>query len=109
MRKTLLTILFLALTVPVIGQEPKSHPVTVLIDSRPEFAEVRVDGKFVGSTPLNYRLTPGVHKLELTRMRYGAWIRELTVTEGIPTRVVGLLDEPSAAKPCPTETPAATR
>jgi len=51
---------------------------------------------------LNYRLTPGVHELELTRARYGSWVRELTVTEGLPTRVTALLEAPTSEKPCPT-------
>ena len=55
-----------------------------------------------GTTPLNYRLTPGVHELELTRARYGSWVRELTVTEGLPTRVTALLEAPTSEKPCPT-------
>jgi hypothetical protein len=106
MRKTVLPILLLlALTVPLIGQQPANTPksnVSILIDSRPDFAEIRIDGKFIGTTPLNYRLTPGVHQLELTRARYGSWVRELTVTEGLPTRVTALLEAPATEKPCPT-------
>jgi len=106
MRKTALPMMILlALTVPLIGQEPAKTPksnVGILIDSRPDFAEIRIDGKFIGTTPLNYRLAPGVHQLELTRARYGSWVRELTVTEGLPTRVTALLETPTTERPCPT-------
>ena len=111
MRKTVLPVLILlALTVPLIGQEPSNTPkrnVSILIDSRPDYAEIRIDGKFIGTTPLNYRLSPGVHKLELTRGRFSPWVRELTVTEGLATRVTALLDSPTAEKPCAMETPGA--
>jgi hypothetical protein len=110
MRKTVLPVLILlALTVPLIGQQQSNAPkgnVSILIDSRPDYAEIRIDGRFIGTTPLNYRLTPGVHKLELTRGHFNSWVRELTVTEGLPTRVTALLDSPAAEKPCATETPA---
>src|SRR6266568_1750765 len=110
MRKTLLPVLFLLmLTVPLIGQEPattnKTRPVSVFIDSRPDFAEIQVDGKFIGTTPLNYRLTPGTHRVTLTRSRFTTWSRELLVTDGVPTRVGGLLEQTTAQNPCATETP----
>jgi len=108
MPKTILPILLLlALTVPLIGQEPatsvKSY-TPVVIDSRPDYAEIQIDGKFVGTTPLSYRLTPGVHRVSLTRQRYSPWVRDLTVTS-VPTRVGALLDQTSAQNPCTTETP----
>lgn len=110
MRKSILPmLLLLVLTVPLIGEEPatvaKSNAVPVLMDSRPDYAEIQVDGKFIGTTPLNYRLTPGVHRISLTRLRYSPWVRDLTVTANIPTRVAALLEENVAQKaPCPTET-----
>ena len=112
MRKAILPLLLLvALTIPLVGEEPapvvKIHAVPVVIDSRPDYAEIQVDGKFIGTTPLNYHVTPGVHRISLTRLRYSPWVRDLTVTAGIPTRVAALLEETTAPKPCPTETPAA--
>ncbi len=110
MRKLLLPALFLLmLTAPLIGEEPataaKSRSVSVYIDSRPDFAEIQVDGKFIGTTPLNYRLTPGMHRVTLTRSRFAPWTRDLLVTDGIPTRVAGLLEQTTAQNPCATETP----
>jgi len=109
MRKTILPILLLlALTVPLIGQEPATSDKSytpVVIDSRPDYAEIQIDGKFVGTTPLSYRLTAGVHRVALTRQRYSSWVRDLVVTNGIPTRVGALLEQTSAQNPCATETP----
>lgn len=112
MRKMILpTMLLLALTIPLIGEEPaatpKSYAVPVTIDSRPDYAEIQIDGKFVGTTPLNYRLSPGVHRLSLTRSRYSPWVRDLMVTDGVPTRVGALLDQTTAQKPCASEAPSA--
>jgi hypothetical protein len=61
---------------------------------------VRIDGAFVGTTPLPYRLAPGVHKIELQRRSYQTWSRDLTVATETPTNVTALLDE-REAKPCP--------
>ena len=89
-----LTPLFMAADSPT-----KAHTVPVQIDSNPGLAEVWLDGKFVGSTPLPYRLTPGDHKIELVRPRYTAWTRTLTVMPEQSTRVAALLQE-SNDKPC---------
>ncbi len=90
-----LTPLLLAADTPPL--KPRAMPVQ--IDSRPDFAEVWIDGKFVGSTSLNYRLTPGEHKIELVRMRYATWSRTLTVMPDQPTRVTALMQE-TTEKPC---------
>jgi hypothetical protein len=99
--KRLLPLLFVLLAVPAIAQTPDSaRPVNVMIDSRPDFAEVRIDGVFVGSAPLQYRLAPGVHKITMVRPRYASWTRELTVNAGMSTRVVALLEE-TGREQCP--------
>ena len=81
------------------SSEANPRAVGVTIDSRPDHAEVEIDGKFVGTTPLPYRLTPGEHKITLSRMHYSNWSRELTVTPEISTRVTAILDE-AEKKPC---------
>ncbi len=91
------------LLIPVIAaaqSEKTERLIPVYFNSRPEFAEVRVDGVFVGTTPLPYRLTPGVHKIELSRQRFQPWTRELFVSADVPTNVTALLDE-RESKPCP--------
>lgn len=99
MRKAL-PILLLLMTVPLIGQEKqRPHTTSVMIDSRPDYAEIVVDGKFIGTTPLNYRLTPGVHRIELTRPGYSVWVRDLTVSDEVATRVAPILLEAPREKP----------
>jgi PEGA domain len=101
-KKLMIAALFLlALTPLMIAADTplKVHMVPVHIDSRPDLAEVWIDGKFVGSTTLSYRLTPGEHKVELVRPRYATWTRTLTVEPEQPTRVAALLQE-SGEKPC---------
>ena len=71
----------------------------VILDSRPDMAEIHLDGKFIGTTPVEYRLSPGVHHLELTRgNRFSPWVRDLSVGD-VPTRVTALLE--STENPCP--------
>jgi hypothetical protein len=103
-KKSLLFLVFLLILTPLIISadtplQKEAHTVPVLIDSRPDLAEVWIDGKFVGSTSLSYRLTPGDHKVELVRPRYTTWTRTLTVMPYQSTRVAALLQE-SSDKPC---------
>ena len=100
-----LFVVLALLVIPLIAsaQSERSEPrlVPVHFNSRPEWAEVRVDGAFVGTTPLPYRLTPGVHKIEMQRRSFQNWSRDLTVISEAPTNVTALLDE-REAKPCPS-------
>lgn len=101
-KRTMLAVLVLAATAAFAqsSDSEKARPVSVSFDSRPEYAEIRVDGKFVGSAPLAYRLTPGTHKIEVARTRYAQWVRELSVADGTPTRVVALLDPATRNERC---------
>lgn len=73
----------------------------VLIDSRPEHAEIVLNGKFVGTTPLNYALTAGEHRIELKRIGYSGWDRALTLPPGTATKVVAILEpKERASAPC---------
>lgn len=81
----------------VSADEPVENPVEsrlvgVMFDSRPNHAEVWIGGKFVGTTPMNYRLAPGDHTISLSRLRYSKWTRELTIASGIATRVTAILE-----------------
>lgn len=102
-KKSLMALLFLLALTPLLlatdAAPVKPHATTVVIESRPDLAEVWIDGKFVGSTSLGYSLTPGEHKIELVRPRYATWTRTLTVAPNQPTRVAALLQE-SNDKPC---------
>jgi len=91
-----LFVLILVAGASVAGDHPDPQPtvrVPVSIQSHPDYADIYLNGKFVGSTSIEQRLTPGVHVIEIRRDGYSSWRRELTVTAGNPTRVVALLDK----------------
>ena len=69
----------------------RDQKVGVHFISKPDDADLYVDGKFVGSTDLGMRLTPGVHRIEIRLDGYEPWQRELTVTPDNPTRVAARL------------------
>jgi len=102
-KKILLPLLLLFILTPLIisaDTPPRPHPSpTVVFESRPDAAEVWIDGKFVGSAPLSYRVAPGNHKLEVSRAKYATWTRTLTVEADQPTHVAALLQE-GGEKPC---------
>ena len=103
LRKISVALAVFALLVPLLalGQTDKPEPrlIPVHFDSQPAFAEIRVDGVFIGTAPLQYRLAPGVHKIELTRRGFQTWQRELFVSADAPTNVTALLED-HAVKPC---------
>jgi hypothetical protein len=100
LHKKLLLLLLLLTPILLAADAPnKPRPTPVQIDSRPDLSEVWLDGKFVGSTPVAYRLTPGEHKIELVHPRYATWARTLTVMPDQPTRVAALMQE-KTEKPC---------
>jgi hypothetical protein len=73
-------------------QAPKSNvTVPVHFVSRPDYADLYIDGKFVGSTDLSLRLQPGARTIEIKRDGYASWRRELIVSAGNPTRVAAVL------------------
>jgi hypothetical protein len=75
-----------------IGAQPAFGEVS--ISSNVANAEVFVDGKFIGNTPLvGLRLPGGTYAIEVVAKGYVSWVRELTVVSRSPTRVVAELDE----------------
>lgn len=90
----LLLLFALACTSSTAAVKPRAvadHTVSVTIESRPTDSEVYVAGKFVGTTPMVARLTPGDHKIEVRSPEGGTWQRELTVLANSPTRVKAYL------------------
>lgn len=71
-----------------VARESKVH---VQFFSRPDNSDVYIDGKFVGSSDVGLRLSPGVHSIEIKHEDYESWTRELTVTAENPTRVAAML------------------
>ena len=80
-----------------IAPEPPAAPAEgraeVTFDANVPNAEVIIDGAFVGNTPIaSYKLTAGLHTIEITAPKRKSWKRELKVTAGSVTRVVGVLE-----------------
>lgn len=89
---TLAAVSLLA-TVAFAGTEPqpRESKVPVQFNSKPEYAELYIDGKFVGTTDVGLRVLPGDRVIEMRRDGYETWRRELWVTNDNPTRVTGVL------------------
>ena len=102
-KKSLIALLFVLALTPLLfaadAPPTATRTVPVAIDSLPDVAEIWIDGKFIGSTHLSYRLTPGDHKIELVRPRFATWTRTLTVNPDQPTRVAALMQETNG-RPC---------
>jgi|SRR5579862_207074 len=61
--------------------------------STPAGAEIRVDGKYVGSTPSVLRVTLGKHAVEISLPGFAEWKRELTVEAGSELTVNAVLEK----------------
>jgi PEGA domain len=55
---------------------------SVFVKSTPNGADITIDGKFVGSTPSNLKLSAGDHKINVGMSGYRAWERTITVMAG---------------------------
>ena len=95
MRKTAIALILLTLfaAVSFAGDEPKSREqkVHVQFASKPDNCDLYVDGKFVGSSDVALRLTPGEHVIEIKAEGYETWRRELWVMSDNNTRVAARL------------------
>jgi hypothetical protein len=76
-------------TAPPAPTAPRK--VAVEIESEPGNAEIYIDGKLIGTTPLEYRLAAGTYKIELTRVGYRPWTRDLAITD-VTTKLTALLE-----------------
>jgi hypothetical protein len=67
--------------------------LTVFIDSNPQGARIRIDGRDLAPTPLMVRqLRPGTHTLELRLPGYRPWTQRLTVAAGDDRRITATLE-----------------
>ena len=65
---------------------------TVFAESRPAGADVFVNGKLVGTTPLQIDLEPGQHLIRLERNGYSPWTSSVRVASGERSRVAASLE-----------------
>jgi len=61
---------------------PPSGTSTIAIKSSAEHAEVEVDGKFLGTTPLEISLSAGGHKLLVRKVGFRPWSRDVELLAG---------------------------
>ena len=52
------------------------------ITSTPPGAEISIDGNFVGDTPSEFNVTPGVHTITINKHGFKPWERKLTTSSG---------------------------
>jgi hypothetical protein len=60
-----------------------TQPTMLSVDSDPEGAEVWVDGKQVGTTPLQTRIAPGDHEIDVIKQGRRTEHREVTLRTGV--------------------------
>ncbi|HPE70184.1 MAG TPA: PEGA domain-containing protein [Thermotogota bacterium] len=60
--------------------QPQPDKKNILVDSFPQGAEVRVDGKVVGTTPMEYTLDYGTHVINLFKDGYYNYAKLITVS-----------------------------
>jgi serine/threonine protein kinase len=75
---------------------PVARPPTgrVVVESRPSGAQVFIDERLVGTTPLTLpAVAAGEHHLRLAQPGFRAWIATVDVTGGEPNRVTASLEE----------------
>ena len=85
---------------PVMQQEESSS--FLLVRSTPSGAQVQVDDRQVGTTPLTIDLKPGTYRVLVSREGYPSVYQTIEVTEGPVSLVVSLLtgqaESPSASR-----------
>ena len=65
--------------VATMATTPSDHSA-VTIKSVPDGADIAIDDKFVGTTPSTINLTPGDHKIVVSKSGFKSWERTMAVT-----------------------------
>lgn len=78
-----LALLAAALQAPASSEKA----LTLEVDSQPDHAEVRLDGRVLGKTPVRLRPSKGDHKLELSQPGYQSASLSIRCQPGQPERV----------------------
>lgn len=96
LRAAVVLLIILAVSGVSVARDTDDEPrVPITIESRPDFAEIYLNGKFIGSAAITPRLAPGEHTIEVRRKGFETWKRQLTVLPGGQSRVVALLERQS--------------
>jgi hypothetical protein len=74
------------------GAIPEPPLSAVSVRSKPEGAEIQVNGRFFGQTPATVRLPPGEHRIRLQVPGRVAWERVVVVTPGGTSTIQATLE-----------------
>lgn len=82
-------VLALLIAVVVLVTRPSAVEWSILIDSAPRGAEIRVDGKFIGNTPQRLARTsaPEPQKIEILKKNFRPYVREVSPQPGGTVRI----------------------
>ncbi len=73
--------------IPSITEEKKAK-TRVELTSDPEGAQIYLDGKYVGNTPLAlYDISVGLHRLDILKDGYNRWESSITIKADIPNSI----------------------
>ena len=91
-------VLAMLIAVVVLVTRPSNVEWSILIDSAPRGAEIRIDGKFIGNTPQRLARTsvPTPLKIEVIKKNFRPYVREVSPQPGGTVRIDAELesDEP---------------
>ena len=77
-----------------VTPERASGPAAMVVDSRPVGAQVFVDGRSVGYTPIVVSdLSPGTHSIRMQIPGYRPWVTAVTLGPGARQRVAASLEQ----------------
>lgn len=79
-------------------------PATIIVETKPEGALVRVDGEVVGMSPLREVVRPGEHVVQIEKRGFHPRRRELTLVEGDEERLRYELHAVEAPDAAPSQT-----
>jgi len=68
-------------------------PISVMIKSTPDGADITVDGKYSGSTPSKLTLSAGEHTIAVEETGYTEWKRTINVTQGNDININAVLEK----------------
>ncbi len=82
-------VLALLIAVVVLVTRPSAVEWSILIDSAPRGAEIRIDGKFIGNTPQRLARTsaPSPQKIEIIKKNFRPYVREVSPQPGGTVRI----------------------
>ena len=83
----------------VFGSTATASRATVSVTSNPPGGDTEIDGKFVGTTPSKFELTPGKHQIQVKKSGHRDWHRTLDLLTGANIALVAELIPGENEKP----------